>query len=384
MANRSNTEISALIHKRSKRTKENKEETMSRATYSAGFFGGAVKRIRTPNEHDVLLGRGGGINSHEGNVQFRSWVADRKNDYNLAPNKAEKARVAREVIASVQVRTPQGRFLQKDPTCMGGPSWWVEVDDEKMMAKTSQALREGAPQIRAAHKDELQEIRSKKSTIRRPRKPSPERTLGFVQPELAASISLGKPAIAALRQNMDEARDSVAEEQPEEQPPLEEETFERPVKRVRLDYNGRTVLPTDETPPLMPLISPDDVVPLDPTLMPQPAVMRTGLVRSHSLALSDVSYGEWNIEEFVNPFENEKDLLSSRESTFSPTPRPGVLRDTSVASDLGGYGALLKSDPVSRYYSAASDSSTGVRLSRTNSSSSRYGNVAAPNGCSRL
>jgi hypothetical protein len=252
---------------------------MSRATYSAGaFFGGAGKRIRTPHEHDVLLGRGGGINSHEGNVQFRAWVAERKNDYNLAPSKTEKARAAREVMALVQNRFPPGRFLKRDPTCM---EWWVEIDDEKMMTKTSQALREGAPQIRALHKDELQEIRAKKSTVRRPRKPSPERTLGFVQPEHTAPTLLGKPAMTALRAIMHEARDSAAEE------PVEEDVFERPEKRVRLDYSRQRVLTTDETPPLMPLLSPDYVVPLDQTLMPKPAVMRTG-------------QGRWNARERIN------------------------------------------------------------------------------------
>ena len=40
--------------------------------------------------HDVLLGRGGGINGHVGNRVFREWVHERKEDYNLAGTKAEK------------------------------------------------------------------------------------------------------------------------------------------------------------------------------------------------------------------------------------------------------------------------------------------------------
>jgi len=117
---------------------------------------GAVKRIRTPHEHDVLSGRGGGINSHPGNKTFREWVKERKQRYNLAPSKAEKARVAKEVITMVEMLIPPGRFLQRETSSgsisiggMGG--WWVEVDETKAMAKTSQALREGAPHIRAAH-----------------------------------------------------------------------------------------------------------------------------------------------------------------------------------------------------------------------------------------
>jgi len=123
------------------------------ATYTLSESG-ALKRIRTPHEHDVLSGRGGGINSHPGNKTFREWVKERKQLYNLAPSKAEKARVAKEVIGMVEMLIPPGRFLQKESSSglIGGMgSWWVEVDETKAMAKTSQALREGAPHIRAAH-----------------------------------------------------------------------------------------------------------------------------------------------------------------------------------------------------------------------------------------
>mmetsp|Transcript_15860 Transcript_15860/g.43792 ORF Transcript_15860/g.43792 Transcript_15860/m.43792 type:complete len:436 (-) Transcript_15860:314-1621(-) len=121
----------------------------------------AVKRIRAPHDHDVLSGRGGGINSHVGNQTFREWVRERKEDYNLAASKAEKAEVVNQVIARVKALTPPGRFLQRDPTATTGPGWWIELDETKMMAKTSQALREGAPRIRAAHKDELDEKKKK-------------------------------------------------------------------------------------------------------------------------------------------------------------------------------------------------------------------------------
>lgn len=104
------------------------------------------RRIRTPHEHDVLSGRGGGINAHAGNVVFREWVRVRKNEYNLAPTKAEKTRVAQEVIDLVRGQDPPGRFLQKDTAYVGtGAGWWIEIDEERVMAKTSQALREGAP-----------------------------------------------------------------------------------------------------------------------------------------------------------------------------------------------------------------------------------------------
>lgn len=46
---------------------------------------------------------------------------------------------------------PPGRFLQKQRDEGGQDEHWAEIDDTKAMAKISQALREGAPAMRAAH-----------------------------------------------------------------------------------------------------------------------------------------------------------------------------------------------------------------------------------------
>jgi len=122
-------------------------------TMVADSSGIAVRRIRTPNPQDVLCGRGGGINSHEGNKTFRGWVNERKSDYNLARNKREKIGVAMQVVRQVQTQTPiPGRFLQRDPSIAASSNglWWVEVDEARALAKTTQALREGAPKIREA------------------------------------------------------------------------------------------------------------------------------------------------------------------------------------------------------------------------------------------
>ena len=105
-------------------------------------------QTQNPYPHDVLCGRGGGINSHPGNKTFRQWVRIEKERYNLAINKAEKNRISRKIIDQVRNLSPPGRFLMKDSS---KPNLWVEIDDMKAMAKTSQALREGAPSIRAVH-----------------------------------------------------------------------------------------------------------------------------------------------------------------------------------------------------------------------------------------
>lgn len=103
---------------------------------------GAELRVRTPGHADVLCGRGGGINSHEGNIAFRELVKKEKERYNVAADKFEKADISHHVIDLVRNRG--GRFLAKEDD-----DWWVEIDYNKAMAKTSQALREGAPSIRA-------------------------------------------------------------------------------------------------------------------------------------------------------------------------------------------------------------------------------------------
>lgn len=109
-------------------------------------------RIRTPGSHDVLCGRGGGINAHVGNVAFRELVNRDKERYNLEGNKNKKAEMSQRIVD--HVKELGGRFLQRDEESghYGGQSWWVEIDDIKALAKTSQALREGAPSIRATAK----------------------------------------------------------------------------------------------------------------------------------------------------------------------------------------------------------------------------------------
>jgi len=114
-----------------------------------------VVRLRTPHPHDVLCGRGGSINSHPGNIRFREWVKVRKQAYNLATTKVSKARMCREVFNLVRGLNPPGRFLQRmDDSGITGGCWWMEINEQKALAKTSQALREGAPRIREMHKTE--------------------------------------------------------------------------------------------------------------------------------------------------------------------------------------------------------------------------------------
>jgi len=347
--------------------------------------GSGSVRIRTPHPSDVLLGRGGGINSHVGNKVFRDWVHERKEDYNLAGSKAEKTRVAKEVMALVTDKG--GRFLQKDPSSSMSSGWWVEVDELRALAKTSQALREGAPQIRAAHQDEKPATRkrkssrgskggggggssrtgsSKASTTTSPSgwpqtvPPAPpsdnnnenmphhrevpsgtqqalnELGRNLLEAKSLAAKSVDKPHQTATLPSYSRPLMSNKEFQQQQQL-LQQQVDEEPSsnKKPRVESNnGSSMYVYTETPPLTYTISPPMVV---PPPIPAPAARGANnnfMHRAHSLALSDISGGwvpdsssaaEDLAEDFVNPFLDESDLVllhPSWPSTSSRTPEP--------------------------------------------------------------
>jgi len=115
----------------------------------------------SPGDHDVLLGRGGGTNSHPGNVKFRELVKNHKKRY-LAATKMDKPKVAKEVVDLWRQLDPPGRFLTpsseppKGPRSpRDGPKVWVEVDEKEARKKASQCLRERTDDV----KEYLEQLR---------------------------------------------------------------------------------------------------------------------------------------------------------------------------------------------------------------------------------
>jgi hypothetical protein len=102
-----------------------------------------LKDIPNPHPHDVLCGRGGGTNNHVGNSHWRMLVAANKQLYITLP-KRQKMLLSRSIVNAVRSQNPPGRFLQKDNKA----GMWLDVGDQRAQEKTSQALREGAPDIR--------------------------------------------------------------------------------------------------------------------------------------------------------------------------------------------------------------------------------------------
>ena len=102
-----------------------------------------LRNIKEPHDNDVMYGRGGGTNHHQGNKRYRQKVEDRKLTY-VSSKRLDKPQVALAIIREWRAQIPPGRFLkQNDKT-----KKWDDVGDKKAREKTSQALREKAPQIR--------------------------------------------------------------------------------------------------------------------------------------------------------------------------------------------------------------------------------------------
>jgi hypothetical protein len=108
---------------------------------------------------DVLFGRGSGPNDHEGNVRFRLYVAKRKVAYMATNHRLTKAKIAKEIVDLVV--TSNGRFLKKvehrhvleELGLPDGADCYEIVDDETIMEKAKQALRQNAAKVRGEVQD---------------------------------------------------------------------------------------------------------------------------------------------------------------------------------------------------------------------------------------
>lgn len=140
--------------------------------------------------HDVLCGRGGGTNNHNGNEKFRELVTQQKVLY-LHSSKRDKPFVSRGIVRAVRAQNPPGRFLQKDELT----GLWYDIGDQKAREKTSQALREGAPEIR------------REITVTSTTEPTPPLRPQIIPPSGFASASPGvQPLAPAMTPNLAQLR----------------------------------------------------------------------------------------------------------------------------------------------------------------------------------
>uniref|UniRef100_A0A7S3DQD2 DUF6824 domain-containing protein n=1 Tax=Entomoneis paludosa TaxID=265537 RepID=A0A7S3DQD2_9STRA len=99
-----------------------------------------LKDIETPEDTDVLSGRGNFVNYHPGNLMFRELVQKHKLAYVACP-KPQKSGFAELIVADL--RAQGARFLCRNEST----KLWHDIGDKKALMKTRQALREGAPDI---------------------------------------------------------------------------------------------------------------------------------------------------------------------------------------------------------------------------------------------
>jgi len=163
--------------------------------------------IVQPNKNDVLCGRGGRINAHDGNVQFREIIVKHKKEYlSKATKKLDKAHIAARIIQEIRTLHPPGRFLKEDSST---GMWW-DIGDQKAIKKAGQALREDAPDLRNENDGGAEQTAEKKNSMSisptkktpKPRKviaPKPsakQRTLVNNPPPQSTAIREGRGAMS--------------------------------------------------------------------------------------------------------------------------------------------------------------------------------------------
>lgn len=97
--------------------------------------------IKFYSRNDVLCGRGGGTNVHPGNRRFRVLIDANRRTY-LKARKNDKPAISRSIVRTI--REMNGRFLKKDEKL----DLWFEIGDDAAREKTSQALRQRAPEMK--------------------------------------------------------------------------------------------------------------------------------------------------------------------------------------------------------------------------------------------
>jgi hypothetical protein len=100
-----------------------------------------MANIEDPLETDVLCGRGGAALRHPGNQTYRTLVQLNKSLYIMCP-KVAKLKISKSIVHAI--REQNGRFLERDAKT----SVWFDIGDKKAIEKTSQALREGQPELK--------------------------------------------------------------------------------------------------------------------------------------------------------------------------------------------------------------------------------------------
>lgn len=132
-----------LMHQLSKHCEESDSSHLQSKTTDSHLTCSSPRpgTVLTPNDGDVLSGRGAGVNHHPGNTYYRKLIQSQKLSY-INANAPDKKKIIHAIVSTVQSKS--GRFLKRN-TASG--SWECLTLDEAKK-KTGQALREDAPKIK--------------------------------------------------------------------------------------------------------------------------------------------------------------------------------------------------------------------------------------------
>mmetsp|Transcript_15375 Transcript_15375/g.22900 ORF Transcript_15375/g.22900 Transcript_15375/m.22900 type:complete len:176 (-) Transcript_15375:68-595(-) len=108
--------------------------------------------ISVPEPMDVLSGRGGAVNSHEGNKRYRELVNLMKAEYlSDTTRKNQKTQIAANIVWTIRNSKLPGRFLKQDPET----NMWYEIGDKAAFRKTGQALRENSAEFLRSREEKV-------------------------------------------------------------------------------------------------------------------------------------------------------------------------------------------------------------------------------------
>lgn len=256
--------------------------------------------VSHPSINDVLSGRGGKINDHYGNRQFRAIVHEFKERYNLTDKKNSKASIAREVVS--QITALGGRFLRLDPVS----GYWIDEIESNALKKTSQALRENAPKIRARALREMRDTNLQKdpsnSSLLLYSNTSSSEVVDRINQQIA-SLADDHRATAmqstSMRSNAP-CSQIMGHQHPKQQPRRMSSRLMQQRRRSSITFSDfDKILGSDlfENEPTMRRMS----------MSSSSASRRSSRIfqRAHSLALSDLDPYEGLDQLLDNPFENE-------------------------------------------------------------------------------
>jgi hypothetical protein len=158
---------------------------------------GSAERIRLKLETHPSLFYQGETNHHVGNIQYRQFVKACQPAY-IAAKRKDKPFIAKRVVLAV--RRLGGRFLKKDRDTNS----WRDVGNSKAREKTSQALREGAPEIRG---DPVFDAQGRRIHL----KPSAVIPITAPLPKGGVNLALAASKLAAKKRPVEEVGEACAE-----------------------------------------------------------------------------------------------------------------------------------------------------------------------------